>query len=161
MAARSLRRLLSSTAECSKRSFPRRYPQVLSWPLVVAVSLWLGSRVYGQSASTGAVTGIVLDPSGPVVPGVFVHLTAAAVEPGFNFWHRTHSRKPWIVTVRMSTGLPPTIHCRSGIKTRLPSHGDAQASIALSGLCSVQHGSSLAPLVSFIGPCLEAGTWLQ
>jgi hypothetical protein len=43
---------------------------------VIAVSLVFASRALGQASSTGALTGIVLDLSGSVLPGVRVHLTA-------------------------------------------------------------------------------------
>jgi carboxypeptidase family protein/TonB-dependent receptor-like protein len=41
---------------------------------VFVIGLGLVSRTSGQTASTGAVTGVTLDPSGGVVPGVVVHL---------------------------------------------------------------------------------------
>src|SRR5262249_13595663 len=41
-----------------------------------AIAFGLGSvgRVFCQTASTGALTGVTLDPSGAVLPGVMVHL---------------------------------------------------------------------------------------
>jgi len=42
--------------------------------LMLALSLGLASHICGQTASTGAVTGVTLDPSGAVLPGVVVHL---------------------------------------------------------------------------------------
>jgi Carboxypeptidase regulatory-like domain len=50
---------------------PRR---CLAWLGVFAISLGIEARVCGQTASTGAVTGVTLDPSGAVLPGVVVHL---------------------------------------------------------------------------------------
>jgi TonB dependent receptor/Carboxypeptidase regulatory-like domain/TonB-dependent Receptor Plug Domain len=47
------------------------------WALhgVFAIGWGLAGRALGQTASTGAVTGITLDPAGAVVPDVVVHLT--------------------------------------------------------------------------------------
>jgi Carboxypeptidase regulatory-like domain/TonB dependent receptor-like, beta-barrel len=42
--------------------------------VVVAVVIWSATCAYGQTASTGAVIGVVLDPSGALVPGVTVRL---------------------------------------------------------------------------------------
>src|ERR1700751_644331 len=55
-------------------SFSRRR----CWPLLVllAVSLPLSRKVYSQTSSTGALTGLTLDPSGAVLPGVSVHLAS-------------------------------------------------------------------------------------
>jgi len=44
--------------------------------LVILLAAFLSCRdLYGQTASTGALTGITLDPSGAVLPQVSVHLT--------------------------------------------------------------------------------------
>ena len=45
--------------------------------LVRSVCLWFGlmGRTFGHTASTGAVTGVTLDPSGAVLPGVGVDLS--------------------------------------------------------------------------------------
>ena len=40
-----------------------------------AIGWGLAGRTFGQTASTGALTGVTLDPSGAVLPGVVVHLT--------------------------------------------------------------------------------------
>ncbi len=45
-----------------------------AWLGVFAIGLGPVSPTFGQTASTGAVTGIALDPSGAVLPGVVVHL---------------------------------------------------------------------------------------
>jgi hypothetical protein len=45
------------------------------WLGVIAVSLAFSGPVCGQTASTGAITGITLDPSGSVVPRVLVRLS--------------------------------------------------------------------------------------
>ena len=47
------------------------------WSLLVllAVTLPLSGKAYSQTASTGALTGLTLDPSGAVLPGVSVHLS--------------------------------------------------------------------------------------
>ena len=45
-----------------------------AWLGVFAIGLGLVSPTFGQTASTGAVTGVALDPSGAVLPGVLVHL---------------------------------------------------------------------------------------
>jgi Carboxypeptidase regulatory-like domain/TonB dependent receptor-like, beta-barrel len=46
------------------------------WALfgVFAIVWGLADRTFGQTASSGALTGVTLDPSGAVVPGVVVHL---------------------------------------------------------------------------------------
>jgi hypothetical protein len=41
---------------------------------VIIISLALAGRASGQTASTGALTGVALDPSGAVLPGVVVRL---------------------------------------------------------------------------------------
>lgn len=47
-----------------------------AWLGVIAVGLGsAGERLYGQTASTGAVTGVALDPSGAALPGVIVRLS--------------------------------------------------------------------------------------
>jgi hypothetical protein len=63
--------------------------------LTVAIMVVLTSAVYGQTPSTGALTGVTLDPSGRVVPGVDLHLvnlktnealsTNSDEEGGFSF----------------------------------------------------------------------------
>ena len=45
-----------------------------AWLGVFAIVLELVSPTLGQTASTGAVSGVALDPSGAVLPGVLVHL---------------------------------------------------------------------------------------
>jgi hypothetical protein len=49
---------------------PRRW----SFLTLVAMSLALAGGACGQTASTGALTGLTLDPSGTVLPGVILHL---------------------------------------------------------------------------------------
>ena len=47
-----------------------------SLPLVALTFALLSSRtMYSQTASTGALTGVTLDPSGAALPGVILHLT--------------------------------------------------------------------------------------
>ena len=47
-----------------------------SLPLIALTFAILSSRsMYSQTASTGALTGVTLDPSGAVLPGVILHLT--------------------------------------------------------------------------------------
>ena len=47
-----------------------------AWLGVIAIGLGFAEeRLYGQTASTGAVTGVTLDPSGTALPGVIVRLT--------------------------------------------------------------------------------------
>jgi Carboxypeptidase regulatory-like domain/TonB-dependent Receptor Plug Domain len=50
---------------------PRRW----NFIRLAAVSLALAGGARGQTASTGALTGVTLDPSGAVIPGVILHLT--------------------------------------------------------------------------------------
>jgi len=57
--------------EWSSTLLPRR---VDSFALVV-LSLACACGVYGQTASTGALTGVTQDPSGAVLPGVILHLS--------------------------------------------------------------------------------------
>ena len=45
-----------------------------AWLGVFAIGLGLVGRTFGQTASTSAVTGTTLDPSGAALPGVVVHL---------------------------------------------------------------------------------------
>ena len=52
---------------------PRRW----NFLRLVALSLALAGWAHGQTASTGALTGVTLDPSGAVLPGVVLHLTNA------------------------------------------------------------------------------------
>lgn len=49
----------------------RRWSAILA---VLAVALLLSRHSYSQTSSTGAMTGVTLDPSGAVLPGVRVHL---------------------------------------------------------------------------------------
>src|ERR1700760_2480760 len=42
---------------------------------LVALGLALAGPAHGQTASTGALTGVTLGPSGAVLPGVILHLT--------------------------------------------------------------------------------------
>jgi hypothetical protein len=51
-----------------------RFPSCV-WLGVIAVGLAFSGRVCGQTASTGAITGITLDPSGSVVPRVLFRLS--------------------------------------------------------------------------------------
>jgi hypothetical protein len=44
------------------------------WLGVLAIGVVLAGRTFGQTASTGAVTGVTLDPSGAALPGVVVHV---------------------------------------------------------------------------------------
>lgn len=46
-----------------------------AWLGLIAISLGCADRLCAQTASTGAVTGLTLDPSGAVLPGVAVRLT--------------------------------------------------------------------------------------
>jgi len=50
---------------------PRRLPPSLA---VLTIVILLASCVYGQTASTGALAGMTLDPSGAVLPGVSIDL---------------------------------------------------------------------------------------
>jgi Carboxypeptidase regulatory-like domain/TonB dependent receptor len=45
-----------------------------TWVAMVALWLYVSARVYAQTASTGALTGVTLDPSGAVLPDVVVTL---------------------------------------------------------------------------------------
>src|SRR4029077_8591911 len=45
------------------------------WLRLIAISLGCADRLCAQTASTGAVTGLTLDPSGAVLPGVAVRVT--------------------------------------------------------------------------------------
>jgi Carboxypeptidase regulatory-like domain/TonB dependent receptor len=54
--------------------FPVRHLARPAWLGVFAIGLCLVGRTFGQTASTGALTGVTLDPSGAVLPGVVVHL---------------------------------------------------------------------------------------
>jgi len=42
--------------------------------MIVPLTVVLVSYSYGQTAATGALTGVTLDPSGAVLPGVVLHL---------------------------------------------------------------------------------------
>src|SRR6201995_3329485 len=42
---------------------------------LAALGLALAGPAHGQTASTGALTGVTLDPSGAALPGVILHLT--------------------------------------------------------------------------------------
>jgi len=53
----------------------RRHVCRLAWLGIIALSLGLAVQVWGQTASTGALTGLTLDPSGAALPGVTVCLT--------------------------------------------------------------------------------------
>jgi hypothetical protein len=56
-------------------SWPRQRPHpLLAWVGAFAIGLGLIGRTFGQTASTGAFTGVTLDPSGAVLRGVVVHL---------------------------------------------------------------------------------------
>ena len=57
---------------CEHHHWRRCYESALWVPLAIAVLL--SSHVRSQTTSSGALTGVALDPSGAVVPGVVVHL---------------------------------------------------------------------------------------
>jgi hypothetical protein len=59
------------TPSSTRRLLYTRLPSVLDLILVIMVAL---GSLRGQTASTGALTGVVLDPSGAVLPGVVLHL---------------------------------------------------------------------------------------
>ena len=46
-----------------------------AWLLVLALSIAPAGAVFAQTASTGAVTGVTIDPAGAVLPGVTLRLT--------------------------------------------------------------------------------------
>ena len=54
--------------------FPLRPLPCWAWLGLFAIGLCLVGRTFGQTASTGALTGVMLDPTGAVLPGVVVHL---------------------------------------------------------------------------------------
>ena len=54
----------------SSMLLPRRW----NFLTLIALSLALAGEARGQTASTGALTGLTLDPSGAVLPGVTLHL---------------------------------------------------------------------------------------
>ncbi len=54
--------------------FPLRPLPCRAWLGVFVIGFCLVGRTFGQTASTGAVAGVTLDPSGAVLPGVVVHL---------------------------------------------------------------------------------------
>jgi len=58
----------------SNVSGPWRLRRFWTCLALLASSSGLGARVCGQSASTGALIGIVVDPSGAVLPSAVVHL---------------------------------------------------------------------------------------
>jgi hypothetical protein len=64
-------RLSISFRVWSSMLLPRRW----NFLRLVALSLALPGGACGQTASTGALTGVTLDPSGTVLPGVILHLT--------------------------------------------------------------------------------------
>ena len=51
-----------------------RLPRRWNFLRLVALSLAFSGWASGQTASTGALTGVTLDPSGAVLPGVILHL---------------------------------------------------------------------------------------
>ena len=54
----------------------RRLNWFWAWLGVIAIGLgFVEEQLYGQTASTGAITGVTLDPSGAALPGVIVRLT--------------------------------------------------------------------------------------
>src|SRR6266850_8607222 len=57
------------------RRHNRRHVCRWAWLGIIALSLGLSVQVWGQTASTGALTGLTLDPSGATLPGVIVRLT--------------------------------------------------------------------------------------
>ncbi len=42
--------------------------------MALTIALLSSRNMYSQTASTGALTGVTLDPSGAVLPGVILHL---------------------------------------------------------------------------------------
>ena len=44
--------------------------------VIVTIALVFSSRIQSQTASTGALTGVALDPNGAVLTGVVVRLTS-------------------------------------------------------------------------------------
>ena len=42
--------------------------------MALTIALLSSGNLYSQTASTGALTGVTLDPSGAVLPGVILHL---------------------------------------------------------------------------------------
>jgi len=56
------------------RTLHRRPPTWSTLLTILALAAVLSNVVYGQTASTGALAGKVLDPSGAVIPGAEVHL---------------------------------------------------------------------------------------
>ena len=47
---------------------------LLAWIITITICLGISARVYGQTASTGALTGVTLDPSGALLSDVVVTL---------------------------------------------------------------------------------------
>ena len=66
----------SGSRECSPLWRCCRWALVL---FALTVALMYSTSVYSQTASTGALTGVTLDPSGAVLPGVTLHLTKRMV----------------------------------------------------------------------------------
>src|SRR5258708_35526506 len=67
-----------------------------------AIGLGLAARTYSQTASTGAVIGVTLDPSGAILPAVVVHLSkpgggekksVSSDEHGRYYFNLNHTRK--------------------------------------------------------------------
>ena len=58
----------------SNLSGSRRRPGRWAWLGVTAIVLGLAPGVCAQTSSTGAVTGVTMDPTGAALPGVIVHL---------------------------------------------------------------------------------------
>lgn len=56
-------------------SHPRRSRWDRAWLGLTIICFGVVSHVWGQTASTGSLTGVALDPSGAVIPGVNLHLT--------------------------------------------------------------------------------------
>jgi hypothetical protein len=64
--------VLGPSQDLQKSELPcRRLP--LLWATLI-IALLSSRNVYGQTASTGALTGVTLDPSGATLPGVSVRL---------------------------------------------------------------------------------------
>ena len=72
-----VRLLLGSTAENNRNAvkvWRKRSRGLRTLVAMVALCLCFSARVFGQTASTGALTGVALDPSGAVLPDVVVTL---------------------------------------------------------------------------------------
>ena len=73
----SMRRLtISQCPKACKLRARRRFRHFRVLFSLIAISFVLASQICGQTASTGAITGITLDPSGAVVAGVVIRFVA-------------------------------------------------------------------------------------